>query len=67
MGLMSRLFGYEGTVRFEFETVSGEKFTGKVKIECWGVDRAQLEEKLKNSVFVETGKRVKSLRILAAT
>lgn len=67
MGFFTKLFGYEGTVRFEFETVDGQAFSGKVKVECIGLDRAELEQKLKNILFVETGKRAKTLRIVAAT
>lgn len=67
MGFFTRLLGYEGTVRFEGETVDGKEFSGKTKVECIGLDRAELEQELKNILFVETGERAKTLRIVAAT
>ena len=67
MGLFTRLFGYEGTVRFEGVTLDGQAFSGKTKVECIGLDRAELEQELKNLLFVETGERVSVLRIVAMT
>lgn len=67
MGFFARVFGYDGTVRFEGETVDGQLFSGKVKIESFGFDRNELEQELKNMFFVETGKQAKTLRIIAAT
>lgn len=67
MGFFTRLLGYEGTVRFEGETVDGQAFSGKTKVECIGLDRAELEQELKKILFVEIGKRAKTLRVVGAT
>lgn len=66
MRFFTTVFGYKGTVRFEGETVDGQGFSGKAKVECLGFDRAELEVKLKKILFVETGKKAKTLRIVAA-
>ena len=67
MGILARLFGCQGTVRFEGVTDDGVKFSGKTKIECIGFDNKELEAELKKILFVETGRRIKELHIIAAT
>lgn len=65
MGLFMKLFGQKGKVRFEGELSDGEKFTGKTEIECYGISKEELEVRLKQIMYVETGKLPKTLRILA--
>ena len=64
MGWLARTFGTVGKVRFEGITLDGQNFTGKVEIECLGYDKGELELEIKNKMFVETGKRVKTLNIV---
>lgn len=65
MGILARLFGYVGTVRFEFTTADGKVYAGKTTIETVGQSVKEVEASLKNFVYVETGKKVVSLKILA--
>ena len=65
MGIFSKLFGQCGTVRFSAVTVDGEKATGKVYVETFNVDNKELENELKNALYVETGKRFRSVTVLA--
>lgn len=67
MGLLTKLFGYEGTVRFEGVTTDGKKFAGKTKIETVGMTKKDIEDEIKNLIFVETGTHVKEVHIIAAT
>ena len=39
MGLLSKLFGQKGKVRFEGITAEGEKFDGTVTVECFNVSK----------------------------
>lgn len=63
MGWLTRLFGYEGRVRFEGEAQDGRKFTGKSSIEVIGMSRTEVERRIARLVEVEEGVRVKWLRI----
>jgi hypothetical protein len=65
MGWFTKLFGQEGKIRFEGECYDGEKFTGKTSIQCWGIDKAELERRLIEIMYVETGKRVKAINVTA--
>ena len=65
MGWFMNLFGQRGKVRFEGELVDGQAFTGKTEIECFGVDKEELENRLKQMMYVETGKQARTLRIVA--
>lgn len=67
MSLLSRLFGYEGKVRFQGATACGKPFTGTIKIESVGYDKGELEERLKDILFVEFGKRIQEVKIIAMT
>jgi len=63
MGLLTRLFGQIGKVRFEGELENGRTFTGKVEIETIGNTRAEIEAHLANALWVEKGLKVKRLTI----
>lgn len=65
MGFLTRLFGQSGKVRFEGVTIDGEAFSGTTEIEVFNMDKTEIEEKLKDGVYVETGKRAKELHIVA--
>jgi len=64
MSFLARWFGTCGKVRFEGVTIGGIPFTGTTEIETFNIDNNELEEKLKDAVFVETGARPKSLKIV---
>ena len=66
MGLLLKLFGRKLTIRFEGVMIDGKYFEGKTKIEVFGVDKEEVEEYLKRVVYVETGKIVKDIKIIAA-
>lgn len=63
MGLLMRLFGQKGTVRFEGTTYDGQTFTGKSQIEIFACDKDDIVENLKQMMYVEKGVRVKTLEI----
>jgi hypothetical protein len=63
MGFLMQLFGQCGKVRFEGECYDGERFTGKTQVEMFNISKEQLEAKLKDMFYVETGKHVKSLHV----
>lgn len=65
MGILAKLFGTTGTIRFEGTTYGGEAFTGKSGIECFGLSKEEIEEHIKNEIFVQTGKRIRTLNIIA--
>lgn len=64
MGLITKLFGQSGKVRFEFETMDGQTISAKTRVEMFNIGEDELKQKLKELVYVETGHRVKSLQIL---
>ena len=64
MGILSKLFGQEGKIRFEFETEDGQTAVAKVRVEMFNVGEAELKRKLAEMVYVETGHRVKNIRLL---
>lgn len=63
MGLLTRLFGSEGVVRYEGELMDGQTFRGKCSIEVIGMDWSEIEENIKNMLYVEKGLRIKTLRV----
>lgn len=65
MGMLAKLLGVCAKVRFEGLTVDGDAFSGKSTIECFNYNKEELEQYLKDAIFVETGKRVLSLKIVA--
>ena len=67
MGILAKLFGYCGKIRFEGITEDNRRFTGTIEIESFNYSNQELEEKLKNIVYVEEGIRVKELKIVALT
>jgi len=64
MGFLTRWFGQEGKVRYEFETEDGQVWIAKTYVEAFNVSDERLKEELKRIVFVETGHRVKRIKIL---
>ncbi len=67
MGLLLRLFGQSLRIRFEAIIEDGRKLSGKTSIEVIGMTKEDVEEKMKEIVYIETGQRVKKLIITAAT
>jgi len=63
MGWFARIFGDTGIVRFEGMSTDGRSFTGKTQIESFGLTRKEIEEKLKQVVYVNEGIRCSSLKI----
>lgn len=64
MGILTRLFGQKGKVRFTFTTTTGEEYTAKMEVEMFNIGESELKEKLKEIVFVELGKRVSTIKII---
>ena len=65
MGILARWFGDVGKVRFEGEALDGSKFSGTMEIESFNNSKEELEERLKDVVYVEYGRRVRTLKIIA--
>lgn len=63
MGWFTKTFGNVGTVRFVGTTIDGRSFTGKTQIESFGFTKEEIEEDLKQMVFVEEGIRCSDLKI----
>jgi hypothetical protein len=63
MGFLTRLFGSEGVIRYEGECMNGQTFRGKCSIEVIGMDWPEIEESIKNMLYVEKGLRIRSLRV----
>ena len=63
MGFLARLFGSCGKVRCEGVLMDGRKFAVKVEVECFNASSSELEEKIKEMVYVETGECVRELHI----
>ena len=64
MGILSRIFGQSGVVRFKATTFHDTFFEGKCSIETFGMSNEEVEDELKKMVFVEKGIRVKELKII---
>jgi hypothetical protein len=64
MSILTALFGFKGTVRFEATRENDDQFTAKMKFECWGIDRDDLKKEIINALYVQEGIRVKSVKIL---
>lgn len=64
MGLLTRLLGQEGKVRYEFETLDGQVAIAKTYVEMFNVSDEQLKKELERIIFVETGHKVKYVKIL---
>ena len=63
MGWFTRTFGNVGTIRFEGLTTDGREFSGKTQIESFGKSKEEIEEALKQMMYVEKGVRCLSLKI----
>ena len=63
MGWLSRIFGHVGTVKFKGITEDGERFTGKSRIACIGMDEAEIKAAMKQRFYDQTGKKAKKLKI----
>jgi hypothetical protein len=63
MGWFTRTFGNVGTVRFEGMSIDGRLFTGKTQIESFGLTKEEIEEKLKQMMYVEKGIKCSTLKI----
>jgi len=64
MGILTRIFGQTGVVRFKATTFQDTYFIGKCQIEIFGMSQEEIESELKSMVFVEKGIRVKELKII---
>ncbi len=59
MSILAKLFGNCGTIRFKIITSKDETFFYTTKIETFMSTQEEIETKLKQRVFVETGKYIK--------
>lgn len=57
MGIIANLFGTTGKVRFEVVDEEGRSYTGKTAVEAFCASRKDIEEKIADAFYVETGKR----------
>ena len=64
MGILAKLFGDCGKVRFEIVKENGEKGTGTMHIESFNNSKEEIEEVIKNAIFVDEGIRCKSIKII---
>jgi len=67
MGFLTKLFGQEGTVRFKATTEKGNSIEGTMKVELFNIGVTELENEIKNSIYVQTGKRFKTMKVLGFT
>ncbi len=65
MGILTKLFGNSGKIRFKGKTDNGKKFSGNMEIETIGYSKEEIEEKLKNILYVEKGWHVQQIKITA--
>ena len=63
MGILSKLFGKEGKVRFEFETNEGWQ-VAKIRVEMFNIGEDELKKRLREMLYVEHGIYAKNIRIL---
>lgn len=63
MSWLLKLFGTTLKIRFEGTFVDGGTFDGTAGLECFAATPKQMLEYLKEYIFVETGKRVKDVKI----
>ena len=61
------LFKSAVKIRFEGITEDGRSFSGKTKLEYFGLNEKEINEFLKESLFVESGIRIKEINIIGAT
>ena len=64
MGILTKIFGQTGVVRFEATTFDDKNFQGKCQIEVLGMTNSEVEVELKNMIFVEKGIKVKEIKII---
>ena len=64
MGFLTRLFGQCGTIRYIGTTYDGKEFKGTTRVEMFGISKEELEERLKNTLFVKEGIKAKTLNII---
>lgn len=64
MSWLAKLFGDCGVVRFKCVTFEGDCYTGKMSIESFNNSIEEVEEKIKNFLFVEKGVRCKTVKII---
>lgn len=67
MSILSKLFGYEGKIRFKCITVDGIAGEGTTFLETFNMDKKEIEEKMKEVIYVETGRRIVSVNIVGMT
>lgn len=65
MGILTRLFGHVGKVRFEYTEIDGSCGTAKMTFESFNVGNDELKKYLKNALYVEHGINATKIRILA--
>ena len=63
MKWLARLFGNIGVIRFEGVSFDNIKYSGKMHIETIGLTPSDIEDHAKEVVYVETGIRLKSIKI----
>lgn len=65
MGLLARLFGDVGKVRFKAVNEIDLVYEGTIKIESFNNSREEVEEKIRQILMVETGQYFKKVQIIA--
>lgn len=64
MGILTRLFGQTGKVRFEYTQTDGTCGIAKMAFESFNVGNDELKKYLKNALYVEHGINTTKIRIL---
>ncbi len=64
MGLLTKLFGNSGIVRFEYTTTDGKSYVGTTRIESIGATKEYVEYRIKQMIRVQTGKVCSSFKIV---
>ena len=65
MGIILNLFGHTYRVRFEFTLENGTVGTGKATVRGAFIDQKDIEDYIKEYLYVELGKRATSAKIIA--
>lgn len=66
MGILTKLFGYEGKVHFTCTDSNGDTLKGKVHIETIGMSKDQIEKKLTEHFYYDKGLRVSNMKLVYA-
>ena len=65
MSLLTKLFGQEGTVRFQVIGEDGsQQGVGKIRIESINNSKEEIEEYIKNALWVDKGIKCGGIKII---